>query len=115
VFARFVPKCLSVRDDAFHRNARRIVRLLARRLDLVAQRRDPGRADHDVLAYYIARRATDPGRMGELAALVERRLDLIAVDALLKLRNSNAVQHGRHPVLVAAATGVAEGCGAACP
>src|SRR5690606_3615070 len=44
-------------------------------------------ARHDLVAHDIARRAVDPERVGQLVALDQRRLDLLALEIALELRH----------------------------
>src|SRR6266700_7606910 len=59
----------------------------ARGFDLVAQRREPDRAYHDIAADHVARRAVEAERLGQLHAFGDRRRDLVAFEILLEARH----------------------------
>src|SRR6202008_4600422 len=63
-------------------------RLAATRgVNLFLERIETDRADHDLLAHDVARRAVEAERLGELEALLDRRLHLVAGDVLLDTRD----------------------------
>src|SRR5262249_37285849 len=55
----------------------------ARGVDLLFQRTETNRADHDLAAHDVARRAIEAERLGQLEALLDLRLDLVARHVLL--------------------------------
>src|SRR5262249_57325478 len=59
----------------------------ARGVDLVLERTEADGADHDVVADHVARRAVEAERLGELEALLDLRLDLVAGHVLLDARD----------------------------
>src|SRR4029079_17781615 len=66
----------------------------ARGIDLFPERLEADRADHDIVADHVARRAVEPERFGELETFLQGRLHLGARHILVEPRNVEAAVLG---------------------